>query len=81
MEQGDILGHEFMGEVVEVGSEVKNLTNGRPRGRAVHDLLRQLLLLPEGDLWSLCDNSNPNARMAEEDVRLFAIGICSATRT
>src|SRR5438045_8250933 len=28
MEQGDILGHEFMGEVVELGSEVKNLTIG-----------------------------------------------------
>ena len=28
MEKGDILGHEFMGEVVEVGSGVKNLKVG-----------------------------------------------------
>ena len=28
MESGDILGHEFMGEVVEVGREVKNLQKG-----------------------------------------------------
>jgi threonine dehydrogenase-like Zn-dependent dehydrogenase len=28
MEKGDILGHEFMGEVVDVGSEVKNLSTG-----------------------------------------------------
>src|ERR1700760_732851 len=28
MKEGDILGHEFMGEVVELGSEVKNLQKG-----------------------------------------------------
>lgn len=28
MQDGDILGHEFMGEVVEVGSEVNHLTVG-----------------------------------------------------
>ena len=28
MEPGDILGHEFMGEVVEIGSGVKNLKKG-----------------------------------------------------
>src|SRR5262249_3253232 len=28
MKSGDVLGHEFMGQVVEVGSEVKNLTSG-----------------------------------------------------
>lgn len=28
MEKGDILGHEFMGEVVEVGSGVKNIKVG-----------------------------------------------------
>src|SRR5436190_21612534 len=29
METGDILGHEFMGEVVEVGKEVRNLKTGQ----------------------------------------------------
>jgi threonine dehydrogenase-like Zn-dependent dehydrogenase len=28
MSSRDILGHEFMGEVVEVGAEVKNLKRG-----------------------------------------------------
>ncbi len=28
MQEGDILGHEFMGEVVEVGKDVKNLQKG-----------------------------------------------------
>src|SRR4029078_13287740 len=28
MQKGDILGHEFMGEVVELGSAVKNLKKG-----------------------------------------------------
>ena len=28
MESGDILGHEFMGEVVETGKEIQNLKKG-----------------------------------------------------
>ena len=65
MAAGDILGHEFMGEVVDVGSGVSTLARGDrvivpftiacggcgPCGRG---------------LWSLCDNSNPNAWMAEK---------------
>ena len=46
MEQGDILGHEFMGEVVEVGRGQSPTPGRRPRRRAVHDRLRPLLLLP-----------------------------------
>ena len=46
METGDILGHEFMGEVVEVGRGGEEPRGRRPRGRAVPDRLRQLLLLP-----------------------------------
>jgi hypothetical protein len=45
MEKGDVLGHETMGVVVEVGSENKKLKVGDPRRRAVHDLLRRMLLL------------------------------------
>jgi threonine dehydrogenase-like Zn-dependent dehydrogenase len=45
MEKGDILGHEFMGEVVEVGSEVKKIEGRRPRGGRLPDLVRRLLLL------------------------------------
>jgi threonine dehydrogenase-like Zn-dependent dehydrogenase len=64
MEKGDILGHEFMGEVVEVGRDVKNLKPG------------DWVVVPatiacgrcaacKDELFSLCENSNPNAWMAE----------------
>ncbi len=47
MEQGDIMGHEFMGEVVEVGagSGSQQAKGWRPRSRAVHHRLRELFLL------------------------------------
>ena len=44
-EKGDILGHEFMGEVVETGSAITSLTKGRPRGRRFPHLLRHVLSL------------------------------------
>ena len=46
MQTGDILGHEFMGEVVEVGHGQQEAQGRRPRRRAVHHRLRRLLLLP-----------------------------------
>ena len=64
MEKGDILGHEFMGEVVEVGGEVRNLQAGD----------RVVVPFPiscgncwscQHELYSLCENSNPNAAIAE----------------
>jgi len=45
MEKGDILGHEFMGEVVEVGRDNRRLNVGGPRGHAVYDRARTPLLL------------------------------------
>ena len=45
MESGDILGHEFMGEVVDVGTGNTQAEGRRPRRRAVHDRVRQLFLL------------------------------------
>src|SRR3712207_5910590 len=64
MQPGDIIGHEFMGEVVEIGREVKKLQIG---DRVVvssvigcghcHFCSQQM--------WSLCDNSNPNGWMQE----------------
>jgi threonine dehydrogenase-like Zn-dependent dehydrogenase len=63
--KGDILGHEFMGEVVEVGSKVKNL---KPGDRVVVPSV-----ISCGDCFhckkgqfSLCDNSNPKPVMAEK---------------
>jgi threonine dehydrogenase-like Zn-dependent dehydrogenase len=65
MKKGDILGHEFMGEVVEVGPDVTNLRVGD----------RVVVPFPiacgncgacQAEAYSLCENSNPNAWMAEK---------------
>ena len=74
MMRGDVLGHEFMGEVVEVGAEVRNL--------AVGD--RVIVPFPIGcgrcwfcqnGLWSACDNTNPNAWMIEALTGFSTAGI------
>jgi threonine dehydrogenase-like Zn-dependent dehydrogenase len=65
MKEGDILGHEFMGEIVEVGREVRGL---KPGDRVVVPFTISCggCFLCKRHLWSLCDNSNPNALLAEE---------------
>src|ERR1041385_759526 len=74
MKSGDVLGHEFMGEGVEVGHEVKNLAKG------------DWVVVPfaiacgrcffcERELWSLCDNSNPNAWIPENLYGASAAGL------
>jgi len=65
MEKGDILGHEFMGEVVEVGAGVTNLTVGE-RVVVPFNIACGQCHFCQRDLWALCDNSNPNAAMAEK---------------
>jgi threonine dehydrogenase-like Zn-dependent dehydrogenase len=65
MESGDILGHEFMGEVVEVGKDVRNLQIG-DRVVVPFTISCGSCFFCNRDLWSLCDNSNPNALMAEK---------------
>jgi threonine dehydrogenase-like Zn-dependent dehydrogenase len=65
MIEGDILGHEFMGEVVEVGPENKNLQAG-DRVVVPFTICCGRCFYCERQLWSLCDNSNPNAWMAEK---------------
>ena len=65
LKRGDILGHEFMGEVVEVGPDVNNLSIGD----------RVVVPFPiacgncgpcNAGAFSLCENSNPNAWIAEK---------------
>ncbi|MBD0346102.1 MAG: glutathione-dependent formaldehyde dehydrogenase, partial [Coleofasciculus sp. Co-bin14] len=65
MEPGDILGHEFMGEVVELGSEVRNVKVG-DRVVVPFTISCGNCFFCNRDLWSLCDNSNPNGWMAEK---------------
>jgi len=64
MMKGDILGHEFMGEVVELGSAVTNLKVGDRVVVPFTIACGQCFFCKKG-LWSACDNSNPNAGMAE----------------
>ena len=65
MEKGDILGHEFMGEVVEVGSGVTNLKGG-DRVVVPFPIACGACNACVAELYSLCENSNPNAGMAEK---------------
>lgn len=65
MMPGDVLGHEFMGEVVEVGPEVKNLKSG-DRVVVPFTISCGGCDYCKRGLFSLCDNSNPNAWMAEK---------------
>ena len=65
MKRGDVLGHEFMGEVVEVGPGVKNLTIG-DRVVVPFPIACGHCLQCEREMYSLCENSNPNAWMAEK---------------
>jgi threonine dehydrogenase-like Zn-dependent dehydrogenase len=65
MEKGDVLGHEFMGEVVEVGSAVKNLKIG-DRVVVPFPIACGACTMCKAQLFSLCENSNPNAWMAEK---------------
>lgn len=65
MEKGDIMGHEFMGEVVEVGREITNLKVG-DRVVVPFPIACGSCFFCEEKLFSCCENSNPNAWMAEK---------------
>ena len=65
MEQGDIMGHEFMGEIVEVGPEVKNRRIG-DRVVVAFPISCGQCFFCKKELYSLCENTNPNAWMAEK---------------
>jgi threonine dehydrogenase-like Zn-dependent dehydrogenase len=65
MEKGDILGHEFMGEVVEIGPEVRKLKQG-DRVVVAFPISCGHCFFCRKELFSLCENSNPNAWMAQK---------------
>jgi len=78
MRAGDVIGHEFMGEIIEIGPEVKRVKKG------------QRMVVPsficcgscwycQNELWSLCDNTNPNAPLQEQLLGYPTAGIYGYT--
>jgi threonine dehydrogenase-like Zn-dependent dehydrogenase len=65
MKRGDILGHEFMGEIVETGKGVSNLQVG-DRVVVPFPIACGNCWSCQHELYSACENSNPNAGMAEK---------------
>jgi threonine dehydrogenase-like Zn-dependent dehydrogenase len=65
MEEGDIMGHEFMGIVEETGSEVQNLKRG-DRVVVPFTIACGQCLPCKKRLWAACDNTNPNAHIMEK---------------
>lgn len=63
MEKGDIIGHEFMGEVVALGPQVKNLKIG-DRVVVPFPIACGNCFFCQEQLYSVCENSNPNAAIA-----------------
>jgi threonine dehydrogenase-like Zn-dependent dehydrogenase len=74
MEPGDILGHEFMGEVVEVGKNVKKLAVG-DRVVVPFPISCGACLACQAGLFSVCQNTNPNAYIAEKMLGHSTAGI------
>ncbi len=63
LKSGDILGHEFMGEVIVVGSEVRKF---RPGDKVVVPFTISCgnCYFCRKQLYSLCDNTNPGKELA-----------------
>jgi threonine dehydrogenase-like Zn-dependent dehydrogenase len=74
MEKGDIIGHEFMGEVVEKGPGVNNLEVG-DRVVVPFPISCGTCFFCKQTMFSLCENSNPNAPLAEKVWGQSAAGI------
>ncbi|HYC31658.1 MAG TPA: alcohol dehydrogenase catalytic domain-containing protein, partial [Gemmatimonadales bacterium] len=72
MEPGDILGHEFMGEVMEVGPGVRNLKVG-DRVVVPFPISCGTCGACRAEAYALCENSNPNAKISD---KLFGHPVC-----
>src|SRR5512142_2653610 len=81
MEQGDIMGHEFMGEVVEVGPGISSdkLKVG-DRVVVPFTIACGRCFFCQRQLWSCCDNSNPNYWMAEQMMGYSPSGLFGYTQ-
>lgn len=67
MREGDVIGHEYMGEVVEIGSDVQRLTAG-DRVVVPSFLGCGKCWYCDHDEWSLCDNTHPKPELAEPEL-------------
>jgi threonine dehydrogenase-like Zn-dependent dehydrogenase len=74
MKRGDILGHEFMGEIVEVGSAVQNLNQGDRVVVPFTISCGNCFYCKQGE-FSLCDNSNPKGWISEKMFGHACVGI------
>ncbi len=74
LKEGDILGHEFMGEVVETGSSVSKLKKG-DRVVVPFTISCGSCFFCNQDLYSLCDVSNPNEDLARGEMGHAPAGI------
>jgi len=72
MKKGDILGHEFMGEVVEVGRDAGDLKVGDRVVVPFPIACGHCTPCTRG-LTACCENSNPNARLAE---KMYGHALC-----
>ncbi|SCF05881.1 Threonine dehydrogenase [Micromonospora coriariae] len=66
MKKGDVLGHEFMGEVVELGRGVRDGLSLGDRVVVAFPIACGNCASCEDGLYSICENSNPNAAIAEK---------------
>lgn len=74
MKQGDILGHEFMGEVVEVGADVRTVKTG-DRIVVPFNIACGECFFCKKDLYSACDRTNPNPEITEKMYGHHAAGM------
>ena len=72
MKKGDILGHEFMGEITDVGKDVQTLQVG-DRVVVPFPIACGTCNQCQAEMYSCCENSNPNAGLAE---KMFGHPIC-----
>jgi threonine dehydrogenase-like Zn-dependent dehydrogenase len=78
MRAGDVIGHEFVGEVVDTGREVKKVKKG-DRVVVPSFICCGSCWYCQHDLWSLCDNTNPKPELQALLSRYPTAGIYGST--